>query len=92
MIIIEDLISTGNSSLNAVTALREAGANVKGMVAIFTYGFAVAKQNFDAANVDLFTLANYEHLLNLAVAKRYITESEQELLQKWNASPETWYV
>ena len=92
VIIIEDLISTGNSSLNAVAALREAGANVKGMVAIFTYGFETAKQNFEAANVNLCTLSNYENLLNLAVSKKYITESEQELLQKWNASPDTWEV
>ena len=90
VIIIEDLISTGNSSLNAVAALREAGANVKGMVAIFTYGFETAKQNFEAANVNLCTLSNYENLLNLAVSKKYITESEQELLQKWNASPDSW--
>ncbi len=92
VIIIEDLISTGNSSLNAVAALREAGANVKGMVAIFTYGFETAKQNFEAANVNLCTLSNYENLLNLAVSKKYITESEQELLQKWNASPDSWDV
>ncbi|RZJ27978.1 MAG: orotate phosphoribosyltransferase, partial [Flavobacterium sp.] len=72
VVVVEDLISTGGSSIQAVHALREAGANVKGMVAIFTYGFAVAQENFKNANVDLFTLSNYENLLNLAVSKKYI--------------------
>ncbi|HEX8269726.1 MAG TPA: orotate phosphoribosyltransferase [Flavobacterium sp.] len=90
VVVVEDLISTGNSSLQAVAALREAGANVKGMVAIFTYGFAVADENFKAAKVDLYTLGNYEHLLNLAVAKKYITESELATLKEWSASPSTW--
>lgn len=90
VIVVEDLISTGNSSLMAVEALREFGANVKGMVAIFTYGFAVADQNFKKAGVDLCTLGNYENLLNLAVAKKYITETEQETLKKWSADPESW--
>lgn len=92
VIIIEDLISTGNSSLLAVGALREAGANVKGMAAIFTYGFDVATENFKNANVDLLTLSNYENLLNLAVAKSYITEEEEETLKEWNLSPSTWGV
>lgn len=92
VVVVEDLISTGNSSLLAVEALRAAGANVKGMVAIFTYGFEVAQQNFKNANVDLYTLANYDHLLNLAVAKKYITENEQETLKEWSASPSTWEV
>jgi len=87
---VEDLISTGNSSLMAVEALKEAGAHVKGMVAIFTYGFDVAKDNFKKANVDLNTLADYSHLLDLAVAKKYITEEEQITLQEWQVSPSTW--
>jgi orotate phosphoribosyltransferase len=90
VVIVEDLISTGNSSLLAVEALRAAGANVKGMTAIFTYGFDVAQENFKNANVDLFTLSNYSNLLNLAVAKRYITETEEETLREWNSSPSTW--
>jgi orotate phosphoribosyltransferase len=90
VIIVEDLISTGNSSLLALEALRAAGANVKGMAAIFTYGFEIAEENFKNANLDLFTLSNYQHLLNLAVAKRYITESEEETLREWNLSPSTW--
>ncbi|MBA4318522.1 MAG: orotate phosphoribosyltransferase [Flavobacterium sp.] len=92
VVIVEDLISTGNSSLLAVEALRAAGANIKGMAAIFTYGFDVATENFKNANVDLFTLSNYQNLLNLAVAKRYITEEEEQTLREWNTSPSTWSV
>ena len=83
VIVVEDLISTGNSSLLAVEALRNEGANIKGMAAIFSYGFDVAEENFKNQNVDLFTLSNYENLLDLAVAKEYITQNEQELLQEW---------
>jgi len=92
VVIVEDLISTGNSSLLAVEALRAAGANIKGMAAIFTYGFDVATENFKNANVDLLTLSNYQNLLNLAVAKRYITEEEEQTLREWNTSPSTWSV
>jgi orotate phosphoribosyltransferase len=90
VVVIEDLISTGNSSLMAVEALRAAGANVKGMAAIFSYGFDVASDNFKKANVDLFTLSNYENLLTLAVAKKYVTEKEEKTLQEWCISPSTW--
>jgi orotate phosphoribosyltransferase len=90
VIVVEDLISTGNSSLLAVEALKEAGANVKGMAAIFSYGFDIATDNFKNANVDLYTLSNYENLLPLAVAKRYITEEEEITLQEWRKSPSTW--
>ncbi len=92
VVVVEDLISTGNSSLLAVEALKEAGANVKGMVAIFSYGFDVATENFKNANVNLNTLSNYENLLNLAVEKKYITEEEQITLQEWRKSPSTWNV
>lgn len=90
VIVVEDLISTGNSSLLAVEALKEAGANVKGMAAIFSYGFEIASENFKNANVDLYTLSNYENLLPLAVAKRYITEEEEIALQEWRKNPSTW--
>lgn len=90
VIVVEDLISTGKSSLLAVEALKEAGANIKGMAAIFSYGFDVATDNFKNANVDLFTLSNYENLLPLAVAKRYITEEEEITLQEWRKNPSTW--
>ena len=90
VVIVEDLISTGNSSLLAVEALRAAGANIKGMAAIFTYGFDIAEENFKNEYVDLFTLSNYQNLLDLAVAKRYITEEEEQTLREWNLSPSTW--
>ncbi|HEX8013862.1 MAG TPA: orotate phosphoribosyltransferase [Flavobacterium sp.] len=90
VVVVEDLISTGNSSLMAVEALRHEGANIKGMAAIFTYGFGVAQENFKNANIDLYTLSNYENLLNLAVEKQYITEDQQSALQEWNEIPSTW--
>ncbi|WP_278036137.1 orotate phosphoribosyltransferase [Flavobacterium nitratireducens] len=90
VVVVEDLISTGNSSLLAVEALKNAGANIKGMAAIFTYGFDVAEENFKNAKVDLYTLSNYQNLLNLAVAKKYITEKEQSTLREWSVTPSTW--
>jgi len=90
VIVVEDLISTGNSSLLAVEALKTAGANVKGMAAIFSYGFEVATDNFNNANVDLFTLSNYENLLPLAVSKKYISEEEEITLQEWRKNPSKW--
>ncbi|HSD13541.1 MAG TPA: orotate phosphoribosyltransferase [Flavobacterium sp.] len=92
VLVVEDLISTGKSSLQAVEALKAAGANVKGMVAIFTYGFEIAEQNFKKANVELFTLGNYDMLLKEAVAKQYITEDEYDTLKEWRKSPSTWGV
>jgi orotate phosphoribosyltransferase len=90
VIVVEDLISTGNSSLLAVEALREAGANIKGMAAIFTYGFDIAEENFKNANIDLFTLSNYENLLNQAIEKQYVSEYEEETLREWCKNPSTW--
>ncbi|HEU4497469.1 MAG TPA: orotate phosphoribosyltransferase [Flavobacterium sp.] len=90
VVVVEDLISTGNSSLQAAEALKEAGAKVKGMVAIFTYGFDVSAENFKKANIDLWTLSNYDSLLELAVSKRYITEEEQNTLKVWNKNPSAW--
>ncbi|WP_159800885.1 orotate phosphoribosyltransferase [Flavobacterium sp. MK4S-17] len=90
VVVVEDLISTGKSSLMAVEALKGAGAKVKGMVAIFTYGFDVAAENFKKEKVELHTLGNYEVLLDFATAKQYITEEEQEALKEWRKSPETW--
>ncbi|WP_396141315.1 orotate phosphoribosyltransferase [Flavobacterium sp.] len=92
VVVVEDLISTGNSSLLAIEALKEAGANIKGMVAIFTYGFDVAKENFKNANIELNTLADYNNLLELAVAKNYISEIELKTLQEWRVSPSTWKI
>ncbi|MGO4913122.1 orotate phosphoribosyltransferase [Leeuwenhoekiella sp. W20_SRS_FM14] len=90
VIVVEDLISTGKSSLMAVDALKEAGANVKGMLAIFTYGFDVALENFKNYNLDLYTLSDYEHLLEQALDTRYISEKEKLTLQSWRLSPHTW--
>lgn len=90
VVVVEDLISTGNSSLLAVEALRNEGANIKGMAAIFTYGFNVAEENFKNAHIDLYTLSNYDNLLDLAVQKQYITEDQQSALQEWSVSPSTW--
>ncbi|MFT4804297.1 MAG: orotate phosphoribosyltransferase [Psychroserpens sp.] len=90
VVVVEDLISTGKSSLNAVKALKKANVNVKGMVAIFSYGFDIAKSNFETANVDLYTLSNYENLLEQALDTKYITTKEQEVLALWNANPSEW--
>jgi orotate phosphoribosyltransferase len=90
VVVVEDLISTGNSSLMAVEALRAAGGNIKGMAAIFTYGFDVSEKNFKDAHIDLYTLSNYQQLLKLAVAKNYITEKEEETLREWSVTPSTW--
>ena len=90
VVVVEDLISTGNSSLMAVEALRNEGANIKGMAAIFTYGFNVAEENFKNANIELYTLSNYTNLLDLAVHKQYISEEQQSALQEWSVSPSTW--
>jgi len=90
VVVVEDLISTGKSSLNAVKALKDAEANVKGMVAIFSYGFTIAKQNFENAQVELHTLGNYETLLEQALDTNYITEKEQDILALWNANPSEW--
>lgn len=90
IVVVEDLISTGKSSLNAVTALREAEVNIKGMVAIFSYGFKVASDNFENAGVELHTLGNYENLLEQALDTNYITKSQQDILAQWNANPSEW--
>lgn len=92
VVVVEDLISTGNSSLMAVEALKDAEVNVKGMVAIFSYGFQVAEQNFKNANLELYTLSNYENLLHLAVSKNYINEEELQTLQEWRLNPSEWNV
>lgn len=90
VVVVEDLISTGKSSLNAVRALKEAEVNVKGMVAIFTYGFEVAKNNFENENVNLHTLSNYESVLEQALDTNYINNEQLETLSRWNANPSEW--
>jgi len=90
VVVVEDLISTGKSSLVAVDALKAAEVNVKGMVAIFTYGFDVSKENFKTNNVNLFTLSNYESLLEQALDTNFINKSEVDVLSKWNSNPSEW--
>ena len=90
VVLIEDLISSGKSSLDAVSALREAGMNVKGLVSIFTYGFEAAKQNFKNANCDFVSLCDYENMLPQALETNYITKSELPLLQEWRKDPSIW--
>ncbi len=90
VVVIEDLISTGKSSLQAVDALRDFGANIKGMLAIFSYNFPVAQDNFELSKVQLNTLSNYEHLLEQALESGHINATDAELLKSWRLSPETW--
>jgi len=89
-VVIEDLISTGGSSLKAVEALREAKINVLGLAAIFTYGFNQAVKNFENANCEFFTLSDYDHLIEQAENTNYISESDVASLQEWKVSPENW--
>lgn len=90
VVVVEDLISTGKSSLNAVKALKEANIKVKGMIAIFTYGFDIATKNFEEENIQLQTLSNYESLLEQALETNYISEKELSTLSEWNSNPGEW--
>ena len=90
VVVIEDLISTGNSSINAVRALREHEIEVIGMVAIFTYGFDISFENFKNENLKLETLSNYKTLIDCALKNNYINSSELEELKSWNKNPSKW--
>ncbi len=90
VVVIEDLISTGKSSLNAVNALKKAEVDVLGMIAIFSYGFDIAVENFKNANIKLNTLSNYKNLLALAKETNYISSQEHEVLKLWNSNPSEW--
>jgi len=90
VVVIEDLISTGKSSLQAVEALRAAGYNVAGLVAIFTYGFDAAVENFKKANCPFNTLSNYSALISYAEKHQYISKADVELLKKWRENPSEW--
>ena len=90
VVVIEDLISTGGSSLKAVEAIRNAGCEVIGMVAIFTYGFPVAVKRFSEAGVKLITLSNYNSMLEAAVESDYIKQSDLETLKEWRKDPANW--
>ena len=90
VVVVEDLISTGGSSLKAVEAIRKAGCEVIGMVASYTYGFSVAEQAFKDADVRLITLTNYEAVLDVALQTGYITEKDIPLLHEWRKDPANW--
>src|ERR1700761_1383557 len=90
VVVIEDLISTGKSSLQAVEALRDACYDVAGLAAIFSYGFDIAADNFKQANCPFVTMSNYNALIKYASENQYITEADAELLTKWRESPATW--
>ena len=92
VVVVEDLISTGKSSLQAVDALRNANAQILGMAAIFTYGFDVATENFKNADIQLVTLSNYPTLLKAAVEKKYISQEEVATLSDWSKDPSVWGV
>ena len=90
VVVVEDLISTGKSSLQAVEALREAGCDVAGLVAIFSYGFNAATDNFKKANCRFSTLSNYKALIKYAEEHQYIAKDDVELLQQWRETPAEW--
>lgn len=90
VVVVEDLISTGGSSLKAVDALRQAGFEVVGMVAGFTYGFAIAFEAFRKSGVELATLSDYEHLVEVARETGYVKEGDMETLREWREAPAEW--
>ncbi len=90
VVVIEDLISTGGSSLKAVEALRSNGTQVLGMMAIFSYGFKVAADNFDQAGVELETLSDYEALIRVAAEVGYVSSDDLSTLSQWRDNPATW--
>lgn len=90
VLVVEDLVSTGKSSLAAVDALEEAGASVKGMVSIFTYGLAIAEENFKKANCKLVSLSDYGQLIKTGLAGNSISEKDQDSLLEWREDPKAW--
>lgn len=90
VVVIEDLISTGGSSLKAVEALRQAGFEVVGMVASFTYGFPIAAEAFKKSGVELVTLSDYDHLVEVARETGYVKEGDMETLREWREEPAEW--
>ena len=90
LVVIEDLISTGQSSLKAVEALRNAGCNVKGMISIFNYGFEMSRKNFEDAQCQLISLCDYSDLIQQASESGYVSSNEMETLEHWKTAPEVW--
>ena len=90
VVVVEDLISTGMSSLNAVDVLKNKSINVKGMAAIFTYGLEISESNFSKSKIELKTLSNYDSLLEQALETGFINDTELKILSKWNQNPSKW--
>ncbi|MBX5439438.1 MAG: orotate phosphoribosyltransferase [Thermoflavifilum sp.] len=90
IVVVEDLISTGGSSMRACEALRNAGGEVMGIVAVFDYGFEIARNSFQQAGIPVYTLSNYDALLEVALQKGMIQEQQLAILRQWRQSPETW--
>lgn len=90
VVLVEDLVSTGGSSLKAAAALREAGFDVLGMVCIFSYGFDIATRNFYDANTSLISLSDYSHLLKFAQEEKYVSENQLTSLKAWRVDPSNW--
>ena len=90
VVVIEDLVSTGKSSLEAVEAIREAGGEVIGMASIFTYGFEVARKAFEKADCKLYALTEYERLIEKAIEANYIDRKDLDTLKEWRLTPEKW--
>ena len=90
VVVVEDLVSTGGSSLNAVEALRDAGCEVLGMTAIFTYGFRTAEENFAKAGITLDTLSNYNTMIELAAEDGYVGSEDLATLREWRTDPANW--
>jgi orotate phosphoribosyltransferase len=90
VVVIEDLISTGKSSIQAIDAMNVAGLDIMGLVAIFTYGFQEAQNNFDKINCPFVTLSNYDFLIEVALDQKYITQQEAEQLLFWKSNPREW--
>lgn len=90
VVVIEDLVSTGKSSLQAIQALRDAGCNVVGLVSIFSYGLEEAEENFKEAKCRFISLSNFEALLDFAVSDNYITDADKRILEDWRRDPKGW--
>ena len=90
VVVIEDLISTGGSSIKAIQSLREAGLDIKGLVAIFSYGFEISTKNFADAECPVLTLSDYDTLVDSALKTKYITEDDIASLHKWREKPDSW--
>lgn len=90
VIVVEDLVSTGKSSLNAVEALKECGVQIKGMVAIFDYGFDISKESFAKENLEVTSLSDYDNLIEQALESNYVTQKHLKTLMAWRADPGKW--